>query len=238
MLRCTLKGMLIVLGSFSRKGTVVNVLGFSLFYKNFFRFGYESETFPKFSDIERTDTLDAEILCTGFTKQMAKELNLEMGLADTSDESGKNYLQNPKINNSTKSYLGSESDESKDTEDHPENYLDSSQEKDNLSNCDSPSQVELEDWQKRVMSMTPSCTEKSSDCDSDDLFDETRSIRSTATTIHPEEIKKRVKSQLAARDKRAQRKKCVAKGEANAVTRVRRENRQTVQQSHGIWGCE
>lgn len=54
-----------------------------------FRFGYESETFPKFSDVERTDTLDAEILCTGFTKQMAKELNLEMGLADTSDESGK-----------------------------------------------------------------------------------------------------------------------------------------------------
>lgn len=66
---------------------------FHFFYGGFlFRFGYESETFPKFSDVERTDALDAEVFCTGFTKQMAKELNLELGLAETSDESGRNLL--------------------------------------------------------------------------------------------------------------------------------------------------
>lgn len=148
------------------------------------------------------------------------------------------YYKILKSDNSLKSYLESESDEVKDTEDHPEDLLNLPQEENNLRNPDLPSQTDLQDWQKRVMSMMPSCTEKSSDCDSDDLFDEYRSIRSTATTIHPEEIKKRVRSQLAARDKKEQRKNCVAKGEANAVTRVRRENRQTVQQSHGIWGYE
>lgn len=77
----------------------------------------------------------------------------------------------------------------------------------------------------------------SENSDYDDNFD-SRSVRSTATTIHPDEIKKRIKSQMAARDRRGQRKKCVAKGEANAVTRVRRENRDTVKQSKGIWGYE
>lgn len=148
------------------------------------------------------------------------------------------YYKILKSANSTKTYLGSESDEFKDTEDHLETTLNLSQEKNSLSVPDPPIKTELEEWQKTVMTMKSSCTEKTSDCDSDDLFDESRSIRSTATTIHPEEIKKRVRSQLAARDKREQRKKCVAKGEANAVTRVRRENRQTVQQSNGIWGYE
>ncbi|XP_054932761.1 uncharacterized protein RIOK2 isoform X3 [Dermacentor andersoni] len=38
------------------------------------RFGYESELFPKFSDIERDDTLDLETAASGFSKEVKEEL--------------------------------------------------------------------------------------------------------------------------------------------------------------------
>lgn len=38
------------------------------------RFGYESELFPKFSDIERDDVLDLETAATGFSKEVKEEL--------------------------------------------------------------------------------------------------------------------------------------------------------------------
>lgn len=36
------------------------------------KYGYESEDYPKFSDLKREDDLDAEVRCTGysFTKEM------------------------------------------------------------------------------------------------------------------------------------------------------------------------
>lgn len=72
---------------------------------------------------------------------------------------------------------------------------------------------------------------------SNDQF-ETQSIRSTATTIHPDEIKRRVQQQIHKKSVKQNRKKCVAKGEASAVTRNRRENVHTIKQSGGIWGWE
>lgn len=52
--------------------------------KDFFRrrFQYESELFPNFSEIDRYDNLDAEVLCSGFTKEMAKHINQELGIED------------------------------------------------------------------------------------------------------------------------------------------------------------
>lgn len=40
------------------------------------RFGYESELYPKFSDLERDDVLDTEIACSGYkrTKDVDNEL--------------------------------------------------------------------------------------------------------------------------------------------------------------------
>ncbi|CAK9824916.1 Serine/threonine-protein kinase RIO2 [Anthophora retusa] len=72
-------------------------------------------------------------------------------------------------------------------------------------------------------------------------FSDSRSMYGTsiASTIAPEVIKKRVKVALQRREKREeQSRRIVAKGEANAVTRVRRENRDTIKQSTGIWGWE
>ncbi|XP_047004277.1 serine/threonine-protein kinase RIO2 [Schistocerca americana] len=52
--------------------------------RDFFRrrFGYESTLYPSFSDIMREDTLDVEVLASGFTRQMDKYLNIEMGVEE------------------------------------------------------------------------------------------------------------------------------------------------------------
>lgn len=71
------------------------------------------------------------------------------------------------------------------------------------------------------------------------VYDDTRSIRSisTAATIAPDVIKKRTKLALDKRE-RSQAKRALVKGEASAVTRVRRDNRATIKESTGIWGWE
>lgn len=55
------------------------------------KFGFESEDVPKFEDLERDDDLDIEVSCTGFTKEMEKDLLQEYHPEEAesdSDESG------------------------------------------------------------------------------------------------------------------------------------------------------
>lgn len=67
-----------------------------------------------------------------------------------------------------------------------------------------------------------------------------RSMRSfsTVSTIAPEVITSKVKKNLNYKQKQIERKHCVAKGEASAATRVKRENKDTIKQSKGIWGWD
>jgi RIO kinase 2 len=53
------------------------------------KFGYESEDYPKFEDLEREDDLDVEVNCTGygFTKEMEKDILQEYGMEEGSDGS-------------------------------------------------------------------------------------------------------------------------------------------------------
>nr|CAD7437556.1 unnamed protein product [Timema bartmani] len=72
-------------------------------------------------------------------------------------------------------------------------------------------------------------------------FNDARSIRSTSTaaTIAPGAIKKRVKMSLERREQKVLAKKRISvKGEASAVTRSRRENSDNIKQCDGIWGWE
>lgn len=71
------------------------------------------------------------------------------------------------------------------------------------------------------------------------VYDDSRSIRSisTAATIAPDVIKKRTKLALNKRE-RSQAKRALVKGEASAVTRIRRDNKATIKESTGIWGWE
>ena len=71
-------------------------------------------------------------------------------------------------------------------------------------------------------------------------FDDSRSVRSytSASTIAPEIIKMKMKSALEKRDKKNSSRRALVKGEASATARSRRENRDNIKQSTGIWGWE
>ncbi|KAL1394418.1 hypothetical protein pipiens_011976 [Culex pipiens pipiens] len=64
------------------------------------KFGYESEEHHKFSDLEREDELDREVLCSGygFTQEMEEDLHKEYHQEGGTEEGG-NYLhtENPKV---------------------------------------------------------------------------------------------------------------------------------------------
>lgn len=51
------------------------------------KFAYESEDFPKFEDLERDDELDREVFCSGFTKEMERDLLKEYHDEDEDDDS-------------------------------------------------------------------------------------------------------------------------------------------------------
>lgn len=52
------------------------------------KFGYESEEYPKFEDLDREDDLDREVSCSGygFTKEMETEMLQEYGYVQTKEE--------------------------------------------------------------------------------------------------------------------------------------------------------
>ena len=58
-----------------------------------------------------------------------------------------------------------------------------------------------------------------------------RSFSTTASTIHPDVVKARVKSALEKRGKKGQARRQVVKGEASAKTRSRRNNKDTIASS-------
>lgn len=201
---------------FDRDVTCIKV-----FFKK--RFNYESELYPKFSDIQRSDNLDAEIACSGFTKDMARDINIELGLESESDQSEASEDEIvDEITTKTESIqIENESVSEFCTVDSIFDKLKEGKLEPNTANSDhSENESQLSD-----------------SCSVDDNF-ESRSIRSTATTIHPEEIKKRVRKQLHIKEKKQRSKRCVIKGEASAVTRSRRENNDTIKDCSGIWGWD
>lgn len=68
------------------------------------------------------------------------------------------------------------------------------------------------------------------------ILSDARSMRSystSASTIAPSVIKDKIKRNLDVHEKKEMRKRCVAKGEASAVTRGRKENRNTCKEYAG-----
>ncbi|XP_012534370.2 serine/threonine-protein kinase rio2 [Monomorium pharaonis] len=117
------------------------------------------------------------------------------------------------------------------------------------SNIQSDTENEYKQNDENVTTENVIANEKYNDCtlydlsnaenEAEHVHDDTRSIRSISTvaTIAPDVIKKRIKSALDKRDK-SQAKRALVKGEASAVTRIRRDNRATIKESTGIWGWE
>ncbi|GLV40775.1 RIO kinase 2 [Carabus blaptoides fortunei] len=205
------------------------------------RFSYESELYPEFSNIKRRDDIDAELLVSGFTKQMAKDINIELGLqSDSEDEEdvgspNENETCDELKENIPLKCVTDECNMSEMQETMDQLHVLDDQVTGEQSKC-AGTQVADENH-----THSDACiSDIDSDFDNTSKFNDfdTQSVRSTATTIHPDEIKSRIKKQMYSKQKRMQRKKCVAKGEASAVTRNRRENFDTIKQSDGIWGWE
>ncbi|XP_023939389.2 serine/threonine-protein kinase RIO2 [Bicyclus anynana] len=214
------------------------------------RFGYESTLFPRFTDLERDDRLDQEVACSGYkrTKGIEDDLMQEMGigLAVSEDEADGDE------------YEDAEDEKTKDTEDelatlrqqvadslqHDEPQLTENITKlsiDNKNEDEIPTLVPAD-----VQNNTEGKEERDRNSQKyrlamiEKALSDVRSMRSytSASTIAPEVVKQQVKKNLEVREKKMARKHAVAKGEASALTRQRRDNRETIRESHGLWGWD
>ncbi|XP_069695340.1 serine/threonine-protein kinase RIO2 [Periplaneta americana] len=218
------------------------------------RFGYESSLHPTFSDILREDDLDVEVSASGFTRQMEKDLHVEMGIV--TEENGSSVeinKENETIGNEEVEELRKEVEDMLNEEFNEkqrktgDDYTHSTSESDNsrvlLTTTTDTKSLEIDREEVQVQK-----EEESADCSSGEelseckqgrtrLFSNSCSVYSTSTaaTIAPEEIRSRVKKTLQKREKVAVRKRITVKGEASAVTRSRRENMDTIKQCNGIW---
>ena len=196
--------------------------------RDFFRrrFNYESELAPDFDDIKRVDALDAEISASGITKQMEKDILKQFGADEDSDEEASSDDQEEK----------GEEEEEEEAEEIDEQKVEMLRKQveeelkhikvdDEIENpeelVEKPDEEEdtLEDLHARNKEWKPF---------RDRLHDpDARSVRSystTASTIAPEEIKKRVKNAIAKKERQQKAKRITAKGDASAVVRLRRDN--------------
>ncbi|XP_033177825.1 serine/threonine-protein kinase RIO2 isoform X3 [Bombus impatiens] len=208
------------------------------------RFAYESELYPTFQDISREDCIDVEIKASGITKQMEKDLLREIGMVEVEDEEIEEDCnedtdeENKNTNESEIDYLQLEVENSVRNEFMCTSKKTSEDSETNEKEDSIVLSVEdriLEEGVKKIDMET--CNSEDDDVEK---FNDLKSMYSsmTASTIAPELIKKKVKIALQKREKREQSRRILVKGEANAITRVRRENRDTIKQSTGIWGWE
>lgn len=210
--------------------------------------------------LSRESALDVEVSASGFTKQMEKDLLVGMGV-DNEDESD----QEEEIDCVSEEEQ-SENIEIEELRKHVDQIIIEDEDKTRKGTSLAVSCSSTVPATKESDTGNSSCellsgevptgqpdipdgadtnhkllhTRLASECDSD-VFS-IRSARtnglSTASTIAPDVIKKRVQVALDKREKQAERKRVLAKGEASAVTRSRRDNAKTIQESHGVWGWD
>jgi len=229
------------------------------------RFNYESMDAPCFEDVHRTDAMDAEVAASGVTKQMEKDLRLEYGLDDEEEEEDSSdeeddedlleevhpgleeemaekkaaaekevELLRKAVEESVSLARVEDDVEVPDTENFCERKC---QDNADVDNSDPESTRELDDELGNLREINSKYRPFRDTNASDRL--ETASVRSfstTASTIHPDVVKARVKSALEKRGKKGQAKRQVVKGEASAKTRSRRNNKDTIaSRPRGKW---
>jgi len=207
------------------------------------RFNYESELHPVFSDIEREDSLDVDVLASGFTKEMEKDLDTEILNADPEEDDA-----------DSNSNSGSESEaESEGETEKPEPFVAEQKLPENLDAeqetieqlvtlqsdvCDALAQMKLDQRTHLNCETEPVAGTSSRSRGPGSVAGLSILSHSTAATIDPEVIKGRVKKSFAKNDRINSQKRIRAKGEASATTRSRRANMENITQSKGIWGYE
>lgn len=259
------------------------------------KYGFDSEDYPKFEDLERDDRMDVEVSCSGFTKEMEKDLldeyhpeNADSDSDESEDDSDEEKEGNEedldayrnevekevklaeekvkkgevKSHSNILKYMESMAQHT--TLDKPFNDEDEEEFKDALSeltvdNKKSVSKVQFaskaDDSETKSESgdsissndlEAPEMDDELKDLDPNSreykmkmvrkLLSDARSQRSystTASTIAPSVITERIKKGMSLQEKQDNKKRCVPKGEASAVRRMRIENRDVVKDFAG-----
>ena len=230
------------------------------------RFNYESELAPTFDDVERVDALDAEVAASGVTRQMEKDLRLEYGIDEEDNESeddeegsdSDDLLEEVNADRNIEN-LRQEMEVSMQMSDKDKSVLKFLQNCDEMENIeyneeivknldnDIVANIELPATKAPIndnVDIAGDDEEKDVVCNLVDVTSkfqqdrtETRSITSSTSTIHPDIVKARVKQSLEKRGKKGQARRQIAKGEASAKTRTKRDTKQTIQTSQdAFWG--
>lgn len=255
------------------------------------KYNFVSEDYPKFEDLERDDRLDIEVSCSGFTKEMEKDLLNEYHPENASDEDDseddasdtepeaaneeaieslrkeverevklaeeKVKKEAPKVHSNVLKYMESMAQHTEFVK--PFNDDEEEEFKDALSTL-AVKEVKFETNTKQEDDAKSESGESmsSNDLEAPEMDDELkdldpnsreykmkmvrkllsdarsqRSYSTTASTIAPSVITDRIKKANAEREKRENKKRCVPKGEASAVRRMRIENRDVVKAFDG-----
>ncbi|OQR71655.1 serine/threonine-protein kinase RIO2-like [Tropilaelaps mercedesae] len=219
------------------------------------RFGYESEDFPRFGDLEREDTLDMETAASGLTKEIREQLREALDELNDDKTGSRNENEAEKDSNSDgydTEAVSSQMDRLKLSKERK--HLKSSQRlQAPIGGKGVVSKTET-DWKPSVMErflgvdditkVEVDFTKSVVDNNVPDLVAAPpnshkyeicrRSLVSSCTTIAPEDVRERVRKQLQQKKNRESYKKLlIAKGENSATNRSRRDNQDILKQYAG-----
>lgn len=193
--------------------------------------------------------MDVEVSASGFTRQMDKDLYVEMGIEKDDDSDNGSEEVARELETRTES---SEVEElRKEVEDmvnelqcevqnSEESGINRSSATDANRMSETTSATQNDPVNSETSQAEEACETKQHSSGRIRSYSHTCSVRSTSTaaTIAPEEIRSRVKKSLERRERASQKKRLTVKGEASAVTRSRRDNMDTIKQCDGIWSWE
>lgn len=190
----------------------------------------------------REDVLDVEVFASGFTRDMEKDLLTSMGIDDElpvdddrviteCDESKQDIMR------LVLESKASEEERFYEPTDSVEEFIDANDKLDRtMGNEESVKMPELVNANFECLNNLKDLKIDISS-EFDGVSEDGRSNvtgMSTASTIPAEVVRDKVKKALERRHRNEARHRVIVKGEANAVTRKRRENRDTIKE-HAVW---
>lgn len=230
------------------------------------RFGYESELYPTFADVNRETTLDVEVSASGFTKEMAEDLMNEACFeahedvetekdvddveeAEEAEDSDKcaallsgQELEQDQVAQFERLEI---SDEVKTSEDINLDTLVNLQELESVTVEDETTEEKKENVSdcSDEDSVVPSLVDEPRNSAyrpfrdvHDDVTSRSASVATSATSVAPEVIRARVKSQAKKAKEKQARHRLRKAGEASKVSEERREHRDIIKQdTTGFW---
>lgn len=212
------------------------------------RFSYESELYPRFADVKRLHNLDVEVAASGFTKDMSESFDEAAADFKASADSSKDHDDDEETDQSQAQEI--KQDDSEDDDSHDDNPEETHSPRRDLSDEqqhvddemevkeNNPDHQQSEDWDLEELSNQNKLHKPYRDTKNrvtennteDDVTSQSSSV--TTSSMDSREIRTRVKKSLDKKQRDMRRRK---RGEASAVTRSRRENRDAVKHGAQSW---